>query len=89
MERGKFTVRGRRLTVPANLPRIITERVAGGRPGYEWLARYEPHEPNEYGWGVTEADAVLSLIDDRPRGTQCTRDRPFLSAATAEAARAR
>jgi hypothetical protein len=71
------------------LPRIETEHVRGKYAGYQWMAHYEPHNNREYGWGDTEAEAVLDLIDECPRGIQCTKDAPFLSAVTWEAARTR
>lgn len=76
------------------LPRIITETVkppiADRRCDY--LARYEGDEADDndrliVGWGPTEAEAVVDLIENYPRGVQCERDLPYLTAVTREAAR--
>lgn len=42
---------------------------------FDWSAVYDDYdEGGPIGEGRTEADAVLDLIENHPRGVQCTRD---------------
>ena len=46
---------------------------------FDWCAYYDGDEPNSngqmaQGYGRTEADAVLDLIENHPIGVQCERD---------------
>lgn len=46
---------------------------------FDWSAHYDNEEPNDdgqmdVGYGRTEADAVVDLIENYPRGVQCERD---------------
>lgn len=63
-------------------PRITTAFWAKPIPtsAFDWLAHYDGDEPNDdgqmvYGSGRTEAEAVLDLIDNHPRGyPDCERE---------------
>lgn len=46
---------------------------------FDWEAFYANDEPNDagcmdVGYGRTEAEAVVDLIENHPRGIQCERD---------------
>lgn len=63
------------------LPKIKTEFWMKPIPlrQFDWLAFYDGDEPNDngsmpHGEGRTEAEAVVDLIENHPRGIQCERD---------------
>jgi hypothetical protein len=62
-------------------PRVHTAfwRKPGPTDAFDWSAWYDTDEPDDYGrmnvgYGATDAEAVLDLIDNHPRGVQCERD---------------
>lgn len=57
------------------IPRILIEHVWPPIPDrrFDYLAYYdgEQDEQFDHGWGRTEAEAVVDLIENHPRGVQC------------------
>ncbi len=60
------------------IPKIMTTFVFPPIPTrqFDWQAHYDGEEDEQYdaGYGRTEADAIVDLIENYPRGQQCTRD---------------
>lgn len=71
------------------LPKIVVEHVWPPIPDrrFDFMAFYhgEDDEMFDKGWGRTEPEAVVDLLENYPRGVQCERE-SFLTAVTKAAA---